>query len=119
MTSEQNATTAGTRPRTLAEKVWDAHVVVPGENGKPDLLYIDLQLLHEVTSPQAFEGLRIEVDTSLPAARVIRALNELVEVRGAPCRFAWTTAPSSSPMPCPNGRNPRALLAIPRSRCVT
>ena len=45
MTSEQNATTAGTRPRTLAEKVWDAHVVVPGENGKPDLLYIDLQLL--------------------------------------------------------------------------
>ena len=60
MTSEQNATTAGTRPRTLAEKVWDAHVVVPGENGKPDLLYIDLQLLHEVTSPQAFEGLRIE-----------------------------------------------------------
>ena len=60
MTSEQNATTAGTRPRTLAEKVWDAHVVVPGENGKPDLLYIDLQLLHEVTSPQALEGLRIE-----------------------------------------------------------
>lgn len=60
MTSEQNATTAGTRPRTLAEKVWDAHVVVPGKNGKPDLLYIDLQLLHEVTSPQAFEGLRIE-----------------------------------------------------------
>ena len=60
MTTEQNATTAGTRPRTLAEKVWDAHVVVPGENGKPDLLYIDLQLLHEVTSPQAFEGLRIE-----------------------------------------------------------
>lgn len=60
MTSEQNAHPAGTRPRTLAEKVWDAHVVVPGENGKPDLLYIDLQLLHEVTSPQAFEGLRIE-----------------------------------------------------------
>ena len=62
------------------------------------------------------EGLRIEVDTSLPAARVIRALNELVEVRGAPCRFAWTTAPSSSPMPCPNGRNPRALLSITSSR---
>ena len=60
MTSEQNAPPADARPRTLAEKVWDAHVVVPGENGKPDLLYIDLQLLHEVTSPQAFEGLRIE-----------------------------------------------------------
>ena len=60
MTSEQNAHPADAHPRTLAEKVWDAHVVVPGENGKPDLLYIDLQLLHEVTSPQAFEGLRIE-----------------------------------------------------------
>lgn len=60
MTSEQNAHPADARPRTLAEKVWGAHVVVPGENGKPDLLYIDLQLLHEVTSPQAFEGLRIE-----------------------------------------------------------
>ena len=47
-------------PRTLAEKVWDSHVVVPGENGKPDLLYIDLHLVHEVTSPQAFEGLRLE-----------------------------------------------------------
>lgn len=47
-------------PRTLAEKVWDAHTVVPGEEGKPDLLYIDLHLVHEVTSPQAFEGLRLE-----------------------------------------------------------
>ena len=44
--------------KTLSEKVWDAHVVrsVPGE---PDLLYIDLHLVHEVTSPQAFEGLRL------------------------------------------------------------
>jgi 3-isopropylmalate/(R)-2-methylmalate dehydratase large subunit len=45
--------------RTLAEKVWDAHVVHRGENGEPDLLYIDLHLLHEVTSPQAFDGLRL------------------------------------------------------------
>ena len=43
---------------TLAEKVWDAHVVRRGE-GEPDLLYIDLHLLHEVTSPQAFDGLRL------------------------------------------------------------
>ena len=43
---------------TLAEKVWDAHVVHRAE-GEPDLLYIDLHLLHEVTSPQAFEGLRL------------------------------------------------------------
>ncbi|MDQ1294725.1 MAG: 3-isopropylmalate/(R)-2-methylmalate dehydratase large subunit [Actinomycetota bacterium] len=45
--------------RTLAEKVWDAHVVRRGDDGEPDLLYIDLHLLHEVTSPQAFEGLRV------------------------------------------------------------
>ncbi|VEI14023.1 3-isopropylmalate dehydratase large subunit [Trueperella bialowiezensis] len=43
---------------TLAEKVWRDHIVKKGENGAPDLLYIDLQLVHEVTSPQAFEGLR-------------------------------------------------------------
>ncbi len=43
--------------RTLAEKVWDAHVVRRAE-GEPDLLYIDLHMLHEVTSPQAFDGLR-------------------------------------------------------------
>ncbi|MEO8828864.1 3-isopropylmalate dehydratase large subunit [Lapillicoccus sp.] len=43
---------------TLAEKVWAAHVVRQAE-GEPDLLYIDLHLLHEVTSPQAFDGLRI------------------------------------------------------------
>jgi 3-isopropylmalate/(R)-2-methylmalate dehydratase large subunit len=48
--------------RTLAEKVWDQHVVRRGEgsnNGEPDLLYIDLHLVHEVTSPQAFDGLRL------------------------------------------------------------
>ncbi|GLW62557.1 3-isopropylmalate dehydratase large subunit [Actinomadura rubrobrunea] len=44
--------------RTLAEKVYDAHVVRRAE-GEPDLLYIDLHLVHEVTSPQAFDGLRM------------------------------------------------------------
>src|SRR6478735_4078495 len=55
MTRERTENMAG----TLAEKVWDAHVVRRGENGEPDLLYIDLHLVHEVTSPQAFEGLRL------------------------------------------------------------
>ena len=50
------------QPRTLSEKVWDAHLVRSAE-GEPDLLYIDLHLVHEVTSPQAFDGLR------LPGAR--------------------------------------------------
>src|SRR5690348_10157782 len=44
-------------PRTLFEKIWDEHVVLQ-EYGKPDLLYIDLHLVNEVTSPQAFDGLR-------------------------------------------------------------
>ncbi|ASE09416.1 3-isopropylmalate dehydratase large subunit [Jonesia denitrificans] len=44
---------------TLAEKVWEAHLVRRGTDGSPDLLYIDLHLVHEVTSPQAFEGLRL------------------------------------------------------------
>ncbi|GAA1812047.1 3-isopropylmalate dehydratase large subunit [Nesterenkonia flava] len=51
------------KPLTLAEKVWRDHVVVRGEDKdgqrSPDLLYIDLHLVHEVTSPQAFEGLRL------------------------------------------------------------
>ncbi len=55
-------------PRTMAEKVWDAHLVRAGEGGEPDLLYIDLHLLHEVTSPQAFDGLRL-------ADRVVRRLD--------------------------------------------
>ena len=45
-------------PRTLSEKVWDAHVVHAGDDGT-DLLFIDLHLVHEVTSPQAFDGLRM------------------------------------------------------------
>lgn len=46
--------------KTLAEKVWQQHVVRAGAEGQPDLLYIDLHLVHEVTSPQAFDGLRME-----------------------------------------------------------
>lgn len=44
--------------KTLFDKIWDAHIVHE-ESGKPTLLYIDLHLVHEVTSPQAFEGLRL------------------------------------------------------------
>ncbi len=47
-----------TAPKTLSEKVWDAHVV-HRERGQPDVLYVDLHLVHEVTSPQAFDGLRL------------------------------------------------------------
>ncbi|WP_156289786.1 3-isopropylmalate dehydratase large subunit [Oceanobacillus salinisoli] len=46
------------KPKTIIEKIWEKHVVHQ-EEGKPDLLYIDQHLIHEVTSPQAFEGLRL------------------------------------------------------------
>ena len=51
-------TTTPAKPRTLFEKIWDAHVV-HAEPGRQAMLYIDLHLVHEVTSPQAFEGLRL------------------------------------------------------------
>ena len=51
-------TTRSQPPRTLSEKVWERHLVHAAE-GEPDLLFIDLHLIHEVTSPQAFDGLRL------------------------------------------------------------
>ncbi len=75
--------------KTLAQKLWDAHVVrvAPGE---PDLLYVDLHLVHEVTSPQAFEGLRLAgrrvrrpdltlatMDHNVPTQGGIRAADDL------------------------------------------
>jgi len=46
-------------PRTLSQKVWDRHEVHEGTSDEPDVLFIDLHLIHEVTSPQAFDGLRL------------------------------------------------------------
>src|SRR4028118_1349978 len=59
MSSGDNRSThVMSKSRTLFEKIWDAHVVHE-EAGQPALLYVDLHLVHEVTSPQAFEGLRL------------------------------------------------------------
>ena len=46
-------------PKTMYQKIWDAHLVKEGENDAASLIYVDRQLIHEVTSPQAFEGLRV------------------------------------------------------------
>src|SRR5258708_8620238 len=59
-----------TQPRTLFEKIWDAHLVHAPE-GQPALVYVDLHLVHEVTSPQAFEGLRL-------AGRTVRRPDQAV-----------------------------------------
>ena len=53
-----NASQAVAAPRTLFQKIWDEHVVHQDPGGQA-ILYIDLPLIHEVTSPQAFEGLRL------------------------------------------------------------
>ena len=46
------------RPRTLFQKIWDEHVVIPESEEAPAVLHVDLHLIHEVTSPQAFDTLR-------------------------------------------------------------
>jgi 3-isopropylmalate/(R)-2-methylmalate dehydratase large subunit len=52
------AQSASSGPKTMLDKIWDSHVVDAPE-GKPAIIYVDLHLVHEVTSPQAFDGLRL------------------------------------------------------------
>jgi 3-isopropylmalate/(R)-2-methylmalate dehydratase large subunit len=90
--------------KTLAQKLWDAHVV-RSKAGEPDLLYVDLHLVHEVTSPQAFEGLRMAgrhvrrpdltvatMDHNVPTRGGARAADELsrkqMDVLAENCRQA-------------------------------
>lgn len=81
------------KPRTLADKVWDSHIVRTGD-GQPDLLYIDLHLIHEVTSPQAFDGLRMSgrtvrrpdltvatEDHNVPTADIFRPIADPVSAK--------------------------------------
>ena len=77
--------------RTLAEKIWDAHVVRSAA-GEPDLLYIDLHLLHEVTSPQAFDGLRA-------ADRKVRRPDLTIATEDHNVPTTGITGPGGSPVP--------------------
>jgi 3-isopropylmalate/(R)-2-methylmalate dehydratase large subunit len=70
-------------PRTLAEKVWDAHVVRT-EVDEPDLLYVDLHLVHEVTSAQAFEGLRLAGRTVRRPERTVATMDHNVPTTAGP-----------------------------------
>src|SRR5689334_23973714 len=69
--------------RTLFEKVWDSHVVTQGE-GRPALLYVDLHLVHEVTSPQAFEGLRLSGRRVRRPDRTLATADHNVPTDGSP-----------------------------------
>ena len=64
-------------PRTLFDKIWNEHIVVDADNG-PALLYIDLHLVHEVTSPQAFEGLRMNNRTVRRPDRTVAVMDHNV-----------------------------------------
>ncbi len=75
----------GNMPRTLFEKIWDAHVVAAPE-GQSALLYIDLHLVHEVTSPQAFDGLRASGRTVRRPLRTVATVDHNIPTtpRGLP-----------------------------------
>ena len=90
--------------KTLAEKVWDEHVVRSAE-GEPDLLFIDLHLIHEVTSPQAFDGLRL-------AGRRYAAPTSRSRPRTT--TSPRSTGTSRSPTRCPVRRS-RRCAGTPRS----
>src|SRR3972149_1064766 len=66
-----------TKPRTLFEKIWDEHVVYD-EPGRQTILYIDLHLVHEVTSPQAFESLRLSGRTVRRPERTLSTVDHNV-----------------------------------------
>ena len=97
-----------TMGRTLFDKVWDAHEVRPAGTDGPAILYVDLHLVHEVTSPQAFEGLRLAgrrvrrpdrtlatVDHNVPTVRP--GARRRGPALGAPSSRPWSaTAPSSA-----------------------
>ena len=82
------------QPRTLSEKVWQRHLVADGGGDRPDLLYVDLHLVHEVTSPQAFDGLRLAgrtvrrpdrtvatMDHNVPTAHIDRPVEDPVSAK--------------------------------------
>ena len=87
----QGSNGTGAVPRTLVEKIWDDHVVAEGTDGAPDVLGIDLHLVHEVTSPQAFDGLRL-------AGRTVRRpdLTLATEDHNVPTTPGPITEPSRS-----------------------
>ena len=69
--------------RTLFDKIWDAHVVAE-EQGRPAVLYIDLHLVHEVTSPQAFAGLATRGLPVRRAERTVATMDHSIPTNGLP-----------------------------------
>ena len=78
-------------PRTLYDKIWDDHVVDRQDDGAC-LLYIDRHLIHEVTSPQAFEGLRLTGRKVRAPAKTLAVVDHNVPTTDRRCR-SWTGEP--------------------------
>jgi 3-isopropylmalate/(R)-2-methylmalate dehydratase large subunit len=83
------------QPRTLSEKIWDRHVVHSAA-GEPDLLYVDLHLVHEVTSPQAFDGLRLAGRTVRRPDLTVATMDHNVPTAGSTVRSRTRSRPSRS-----------------------
>ena len=96
--------------QTLSDRVWERHVVHRARD-EPDLLYIDLHLVHEVTSPQAFDGLRL-------AGRPVRRPDLTVATEDHNVPTLNTTSPSPIPPAASRSRRCAATLASSGSSCT-
>jgi 3-isopropylmalate/(R)-2-methylmalate dehydratase large subunit len=98
---------------TLAEKIWERHVVRRAD-GEPDLLYVDLHLVHEVTSPQAFESLRLHGRAVRRPELTIATMDHNVPTTSGPVTDETSArqmgrspaTPRSSASPCTRGGAP-------------
>ena len=79
-------------PRTLFQKIWDDHVVRPEDAGTPAVLYIDLHLVHEVTSPQAFTELRQRGLRVRRPDRTIATMDHSTPTTPRPCSTSTCTS---------------------------
>ena len=103
----QNWPPMASKPRTLYEKIWDAHVVERREDGTC-LLYIDRHLVHEVTSPQAFEALRL-------AGRKVRRPDLTLAVPDHNVPTTPRLAPDGTPLPIADPQSAAQLAALERN----
>ena len=114
-------------PSTLSEKVWDRHVVRFAE-GEPDLLYVDLHLVHEVTSPQAFDGLRMSgrgvrrpdltvatMDHNVPTAGLDRPLADPISATQIATLDSWL---NTSLTAIPDGQAKTDGLSVGRAAAL-
>src|ERR671936_604536 len=101
-----------TQPRTLFQKIWDAHVVRPETADAPAVLYVDLHLVHEVTSPQAFDVLREGGLRVRRPDRTVATMDHSIPTTPGAARFAIAvasrTAPSSASSCTGSTRSTRA-----------